>query len=106
MTYSSPTSGNQRLQSPVTEINMPNDPAIDEFYIAENGVRYMWDGVKWIIADDSNLALWRLDASDGTLTPTLSGYGVKVNKQMGERAAALQEEGYDVEILPKLQFLL
>ena len=89
-----------------TVINMPNSPVDGDLYIAENGVRYLWDGYKWNIADDGNLALWRLDSSDGTLTPTLSGYGVKVNSVAGDRTAEIQEDGYDVEVLPKLSFLL
>ena len=109
MSYSSPTPTNQdpTPSSTGTVINMPSDPTSGEFYIAENGVRYIWDEVKWNIADEGNLALWTLDASDGTLTPTLSGYGVKINKKdTGERASAIQEEGYDVEILPSLTFVI
>jgi len=87
-------------------INMPSAPVIGDLYIAQNGVRYAWDGYKWILADDGSLALWRLDSSDGTLTPTLSGYGVKVNDITGDRTAAMQTDGYDVEVLPKLSFLL
>jgi len=112
MSYSSPTNQSPTPSSTPqastdTVINMPSDPTPGEFYIAENGVRYVWDEVKWNIADEGNLALWTLDASDGTLTPTLSGYGVKVNKKdTGERASAIQEEGYDVEILPRLTFVI
>lgn len=93
-----------------TVINMPPDPTDGEFYIAQNGVRYYWDGVKWMLASDSDLALWRYDSRDNTLTPTFSGVGVKTTKNLarpiGERSAAMQEEGYDVEVLPKLKHWL
>ena len=112
MSYSSspqatPSSNATPSATSGTVIDMPANPDPGEFYIAENGVRYVWDEVKWNIADEGNLALWTLDASDGTLTPTLSGYGVKVNKKdTGERASAIQEDGYDIEVLPRLSFLL
>ena len=91
-------------------IDMPGNPADGEFYIAQNGVRYRWDGVKWALASDSEYALWRYDAIDNTLTPSFAGVGVKTTKTdaqpYGSRSAAMQEEGYDVEILPKLKHWL
>ena len=88
-------------------IDMPSDPDDGEFYIAQNGVRYRWDGVKWVLASDSEYALWRYDGTDNTLTPAFAGVGVKTTKNdaqpYGSRSAAMQEEGYDVEVLPKLK---
>ena len=87
-------------------IDMPNNPEFGEYYIAENGVRYYWDGVKWMLADDTSIALWRYDVTDQTLTPSISGVGIKANDSMGARTAAMQEEGYDIEVLPKLKHWL
>lgn len=91
-------------------IDMPSDPADGEFYIAQNGVRYRWDGVKWVLASDSEYALWRYDRDDNTLTPAFAGVGVKTTRNdalpYGSRTAAMQEEGYDVEVLPKLKHWL
>lgn len=93
-----------------TVIDMPESPAFGDFYIAQNGVRYYWDGVKWMLASDTDLALWRYDNRDNTLTPVFAGVGVKTTKNdtrpVGSRSAAMQEEGYDVEILPKLKHWL
>ena len=87
-------------------IDMPSLPDYGEFYIAQNGVRYYWDGVKWMLASDSMLAMWRFDPDDNTLTPALAGVGVKTTRNdgrpYGSRTAAMQEEGYDLQVLPKL----
>ena len=85
---------------------MPTGPTLGDYHVAENGVRYVWDGVKWILADDSSVALWRYDATDQTLTPSISGVGIKSNDTMGSRSAAMQEQGYDMEVLPKLKHWL
>lgn len=87
-------------------IDMPDTPAFGEYFIAQNGVRYYWDGVKWMLADDTSIALWRYDVTDQTLTPALSGVGIKANDSTGSRTAAMQEEGYDIEVLPKLKHWL
>jgi len=87
-------------------IDMPDDPEFGEYFIAQNGVRYYWDGVKWMLADDTSIALWRYDVTDQTLTPAISGVGIKSNDDIGARSAAMQAEGYDIEVLPKLKHWL
>ena len=92
-------------------IDMPEDPERGDFYIAENGVRYYYDGDKWMLATDTDLALWKYDRNDNTVTPVIAGVGIKAtNTGTGttdsRRTAAMQEEGYDVDILPKLKHFL
>ena len=91
---------------PAQLIDMPPEPVFSDYYVAENGVRYQWDGTKWMLADDSSMALWTYDVSDQTLTPVISGVGIKSNHIDGSRSAAMQVEGYDIEVLPKLKHWL
>ena len=88
---------------PGNAINMPTGPVIGDYYVAENGVRYSWDGVKWILTDDSSLTLWTYDTTDQTLTPSLAGVGIKANDDTGSRSAAMQSTGYDINVLPELK---
>ena len=42
------------------QIDFPNNPVLNEVFAAENGVNYIWDGVKWTLKIEASdlLNLW------------------------------------------------
>ena len=61
-------------------LNMPTPSQIGETYLAPNGVNYVWDGVKWTVAEDaaSGVNLWARNSVAQEIQPIYPGDDVLV----------------------------
>ena len=91
-------------------INMPNDPALGEIELAENGINYQWDGQKWVVYVDPSLTgnVWARENTTAELYPVNEGDSVIVRNAGGTTTISLDENGtisaleYDIDSLPSL----
>ena len=91
-------------------INMPTPSVIGETYLAPNGVNYIWDGVKWTVAEDaaSGVNLWARNPVAEEIQPIYPGDSVVIADGTGVETARIDENGtvqalnFDIESLNQL----
>ena len=91
-------------------INMPIPSGPGDTYLAPNGVNYIWDGVKWTVAEDasSGVNLWARNPIDQELQPIYPGDSVFVADETNVEKIRLDADGtvsalnYDIESLSEL----
>ena len=85
-------------------LQMPNTPLEGEAYQAENGVVYVWDGIKWNVGDDGVAGgYWVPDPDDTTLVPGLVNYGIKIVSEFGHtKELKINMDGIHIESLPEV----
>lgn len=76
-------------------INMPTPSVIGETYLAPNGVNYIWDGVKWTVAEDaaSGVNLWARNPVAEEIQPIYPGDSVVIADGTGAETARIDENG-------------
>ena len=54
-----------------TNVTFPDNPLTNQAWTAENGITYVWDGVKWVlqISSDELLNYWERDSVRSKLYP-------------------------------------
>ena len=91
-------------------IDMPNTPTLGQIELADNGINYQWDGIKWVVYVDPSLTgnVWGRDNATNSLFPVNEGDNVIVRDTGGTTTITLNENGtvsaleYDIDALPTL----
>ena len=91
-------------------IDMPNTPSLGQIELADNGINYQWDGVKWVVYVDPSLTgnVWGRDNATSSLFPVNEGDSVIVRDTGGTTTITLDENGtisaleYDIDSLQSL----
>ena len=91
-------------------INMPTPSQPGETYLAPNGVNYIWDGIKWTVAEDasSGVNLWARNPVSQELQPIYPGDSVFVADENNVEKARMDADGtvfaatFDIDSLDPL----
>lgn len=94
-------------------LNMPTPSVIGETYLAPNGVNYIWDGVKWTVAEDaaSGINLWARNSVQEEIQPIYPGDSVVIANNLGTETARITDEGevqassFDIDALTDINTL-
>ena len=94
-------------------INMPTPSLVGETYLAPNGVNYIWDGVKWTVAEDaaSGVNLWARNPVSEEIQPIYPGDSVVIANDSGTETARITDDGevqalsYDIDSLTDINTL-
>lgn len=94
-------------------LNMPTPSIIGETYLAPNGVNYIWDGVKWTVAEDasSGVNLWARNTVQQEIQPIYPGDSVVVAESGGAETARIDADGtvqatsFDIDALTDINTL-
>ena len=95
----------------MANVNFPNSPTLNQSYLGENGVAYLWDGEKWRIYVDSDAAqanLWARNIGTATVYPSNAGDDVAVRDGTSTTTITLHEDGtvtalkFDIDALADL----
>jgi hypothetical protein len=80
----------------MANINFPATPALDDTYLADNGVNYQWDGEKWklfVDATTSQVSLWARNATNTDIYPSYAGDDINARDGGGTINASLNADG-------------
>ena len=94
-------------------LNMPTPSQIGETYLAPNGVNYIWDGVKWTVAEDaaSGVNLWARNPVAEEIQPIYPGDAVVIADSNGTETARISDDGivqasgFDIDALTDINTL-